>query len=164
MRPSGPETEAAKVGRAMRNVGFTLFELVLILAIIVVFATMAAPRYSNACSRYQADSVARRIVSDFELARSSAGAASSSQRVEFRVDLNLYRLLDQAPLDPGPATYEVKLGDYQASLVSADFGGDSTVTFSGWGIPDSGGTVVISVHCEQRTISLDAEAGRASIQ
>jgi hypothetical protein len=86
--------------------------------------------------------------------------------VEFRLSQDGYVLAGIAPLDPHRSQYTVDLSarPYGAKLVSVEFGGDSAIEFDGWGLPDSGGTVTLSVGAMQRTISVDAETGKATIQ
>ncbi len=154
--------------RAFVPNGFTLFELLLVLAIVATLSAIAVPRFGASTIRYRADLAAHRIVSDLSLAQSSAKASSSVQQVRFIVADNEYRLVDLAPIDPsaGVEEYIVVLSarPYEATLVSADFGGSDTISFNGWGIPDSGGMVILTVGAEQRTISIDGETGRGSIQ
>jgi prepilin-type N-terminal cleavage/methylation domain-containing protein len=148
--------------------GFTLFELLLVLAIVATMAAIAAPRFGASTIRYRADLTARRIVSDMNLAQSSAKASSKVQQVRFIVTDNEYRLVGLAPIDSSAGVDEcivsLSTSPYEATLVSADFGGDDTISFNGWGIPDSGGTVVLTVGSEQRTVSIDSETGRCSVQ
>jgi type II secretory pathway pseudopilin PulG len=143
-----------------------LLELVLVLAIIATLAAIAAPRYAASTVRYRADLAARRIVADLAQAQSSAKAASSSRTVEFYVSTSRYRISDLPSLDGKSGGYIVELSErpYEATLVSTDLGGDAQITFDGWGIPDTGGTVVLSAGSEQRTVMLDAETGKATIQ
>jgi len=145
---------------------FSLLELLLTLAIIATLSAIAVPRFGMSAVRYRADLAAHRVVCDLQLVRSTARAGSSSRNVEFRPNQDDYVISGIIPLDPHMIAYTVDLRDrpYEAALVSAEFGGDSAVTFNGWGLPDSGGTVVLSVGAEQRTIVLDAETGEASVQ
>ena len=146
--------------------GFSLLELVLVLAIIATFAAIAVPRYAASAARYRADLAARRIVADLAQAQSSAKAASSSRTVTFTVSTSKYRISDLPSLDGKPGGYTVELDErpYEATLVSVDFAGETEAKFDGWGIPNSGGTVALTVGPEQRTVVLDAETGKATIQ
>lgn len=146
--------------------GFSLLELVLVLAIIATMAAIAAPRYAASAVRYRADLAARRIVADLALAQSTAKANSSSRRVKFFVNSDQYRLFDLQPLDGDSSYYNINLSErpYEADITSVDFGTDDQIIFDGWGVPDSGGTVVLTVGSEQRTVVVDGETGKATIQ
>jgi type II secretory pathway pseudopilin PulG len=153
-------------GRRKQGGGFSLLELVLVLAIVVTLTAIAAPRYQGSVARYRADLAARRIVADLALAQSNAKAVSSSRSVVFSISANNYQMPDLPPLDGTAGSYIVELSEkpYEADITSADFGGNQDVTFNGWGIPDSDGTVILTVGSEQRTVTLDAETGRAEVQ
>ncbi len=146
--------------------GFSLFELALVLAIITTLAALTLPRYGASLARYRADLAARRIAVDLTLAQTNARTSSTSQSVLFSVGSNTYQILGMTDLNNPSVAYIIKLSDppYNATLVSADFGGDSTICFDGWGVPDSLGSVVIKVGKEQRTITLDSETGKATVQ
>ncbi len=70
------------------------------------------------------------------------------------------------PWRGNPTAYEVLLSEepYRTSIVSADFGGDLDIIFDVFGVPDSGGSVVISVGNRVRNVTVQAVTGRASAQ
>ena len=150
----------------VRHPGYSLLELVLVLGIMVILAAIAAPRYAGAASRYRAEGAARRIVADLELARTRARTYGSSQTVSFSVGANGYQMPGLPSLKDSSTPYCVTLSDppYQATLLEVDFGGDETVNFDGWGVPDSGGWVTLRVGDIGRKVSLDRDTGKASSQ
>lgn len=145
---------------------FSLLEVLLVLAIIAIAAVLAAPRFSRAGARYRADLAARRVAADLRLAQSQAKAASAARTVSFAPATEQYQLVGVSPLDGAAGDYTVILSaePYTADLASANFNGSPQVIFSGWGLPNYGGTVVISVSGQQRTVTVDGATGRVSIQ
>jgi type II secretion system protein H len=146
--------------------GFTLLELVLVSAIIVIFAAVAMPRYGRAAARYQIDLAARRVAADLAQAQSYARTTGASQTVVFSVAANRYQLMNALPLDgvSGPYTVDLAAEPYRARLVSANFNGAAQAVFNGWGLPDSGGSVVVAVGLQQQTVTVDDETGQISVQ
>ncbi len=146
--------------------GFSLFEVFLVLAIVAVVAAVAAPRYGRASGRYRADLAARRVMADLRLAQSCAKAASSSRTVSFSTATGQYQLLNVPAPDGAPGDYRVVLSaePYQADLTNANFDGSPQVIFNGWGLPNKGGTVMLSAGGEQRTVVVDGVTGRISVQ
>jgi prepilin-type N-terminal cleavage/methylation domain-containing protein len=151
--------------RAGRRRGVTLLELLLVLAIVAVFAAMAAPRYGRASARYRLDLAARRVATDLRLAQTHAKAASSSRTVMFSAGTEQYQLLNVPALDGAVGSYTVFLSaePYRVDLVWADFGGAAQITFNGWGLPGAGGTVVISAGGQQKSIMVAGDTGQVSI-
>ena len=76
--PIGPYI-ATRAARA----GFSLLELVIVLAIVATLATIAAPRYGASLAAYRVESAARRIVADLALARSMARTENRRVIVKF---------------------------------------------------------------------------------
>ena len=146
--------------------GFTLFELILVLGTIVILAAIALPRYGAAASRYQADLAARRLVQDLALAQTTALAQGAAQTVTINPGTDQLTLLNATALDPHLSTYSTSLSasPYKADISSSEFNGVNDIIFDGWGLPDSNGIVVLSVGAETRTVVVDIETGKASIE
>jgi prepilin-type N-terminal cleavage/methylation domain-containing protein len=146
--------------------GFSLVEVALVLAILAIFAAIAAPRYATSAARYRAEAVAQRVVADLSLARSRARTTGASQAVVFKVESNEYSL--QAVGAPSDSAFDYKVAlsqaPYQATLVSAEFGGDAQVVFDGYGGSDSGGSAVVRVGAIQKVVVLDANSGKAAVR
>jgi len=155
-----------RLGAVSGGPGFSLVELIIVLVILGVVAAIAAPRYASALCRYRADCAARRIVADLGLAQARARQTSQGQTLVFDLAANQLRIAGLPDLDRHSSDYTVRLGGapYQAKIVSADFGGDSTIVFNGYGIPDSGGSVVVEVGDVQRTVVVSPATGKAQVQ
>ncbi len=136
--------------------GFTLIELVIVMAILAVVGSIAVPRFANSLDHHRAEAAARRIAADLSYAQRQARITSSSQTMTF--DLAAHQYSGSSTLVP------LAEEPYEAAIVSVDFGGDAAIIFDGFGIPDSGGAVVIQVGNRQKTISVDTDSGRATIE
>jgi len=149
-----------------RRGGFSLLEFVLAMAIFAIIVAIAAPRYGQAVARQRAEMAAKRIAADLSLARDRARIGGAQRTVTFTPATDQYQISDTQGLKNASADYIVDLAGtpYQLDLVSADFGGDTIVVFDGYGVPDSGGTVTVQIGAFLKTVVLDAQTGRATVQ
>ena len=149
-----------------RDGAFSLIEMVMVLVIMGALASIAIPRHSNALVHYQAKAAAKRLAVDLQYARRHAIHTNASQTVSFDTTANSYELDGIQDLDVSTAPYIVRLSEspYRSRMLSADFGGDAQVVFDIYGVPDSGGQVVVASGDWQKTITLDAETGAVTVQ
>jgi type II secretion system protein H len=159
-RTNSRVTRGCVVSRA-----FTLVELLLVVIIIGIAAGIAAPRYAGAITRYRVESAACRIAADLAMAQGSARSSSAGRTVQFDTALGRYRVVGVASFDNSAASYTVDLTSlpYEVTLESAVLGGNAEVTFDGFGVPDSGGQVVVRAGTFGRAVFLEAVTGRTSI-
>ncbi len=105
--------------------------------------SLVLPAAHEAAFSYKADVVAQHVVDHLWHAREVAKLRSENQVVYFNIDADGY----VAPMmKDGEVQQEfVNLAQwpYQASLVGADFGGKSIVTFNVWSAADAAGELVI---------------------
>lgn len=142
-------------------------DLVITVLIIGILAATGAPSFIDALGRFRVENAAKRVAADLRLAMREAEASSASRTVQFNVpQAHVYTLLGVQNLNHVGLPYEVDLmaSPYSASLVSVNFGGDATVVFDGYGVADSGGTLVVESGGYQKTVTLDAASGKVEIQ
>jgi type II secretory pathway pseudopilin PulG len=163
------QPDAPTMTRAVQRLAFSIYELVIVLAIVAVLAGMAVPRLSTATTRYRADAAGLRLCADLNMARKQAKQTSSEQEVEFDVGGDSYKLVGIRGLNDPTAEYVVSLADepYNATITAADFAGDPDFAFNGYGTPlgieGSAGIVVITVGDEIRTVVVDGDTGEVAM-
>ena len=139
-----------------------MVELTIVVLIIGIMTAAALPRFADTLSFHRAEAAANRIEADLKLARQRAITSSSSQVVVFTTGDHKYTLSGvQDPNHPS-LEYEVVLSEapYHASLGSADFGGAGQVSFDGYGVPNSGGTITVQSGQYVKTITVDPSSGK----
>ena len=146
-----PAQDGAK---ASSRSGVTLIDIVVVLLIMGIMAAVAAPRFSDSLAAYRAKSAAYRVAADLQLARRQAKSLSQNQTVAFDTAARRYSLSNLPHPDHPSQPYVVTLPE-GVTLVSADFGGDTVITFNGYGLPDSTGTVVVRSGTNQKSIGVD---------
>ncbi len=150
-------------GGLPRSTGFTLVELVIVIAVLAVISAVAIPRFASASARSRLDAAALRVVQDIGIASSSAAAAGANRQLVFEPLSDQYAVVGVRTRGGG-FFRSVKLGDppYEVNVVSATFGGSPLLVLNGHGVSESDGTINLAVGRYGKRILL-AE-GTASVQ
>ncbi len=77
--------------------GFTLIELMLVVAIVAVMSIMAFPTFSGWIARARLRDAARTVYSDLQLARIKAIETGGEWRINFNPDDNSYTVISSGP-------------------------------------------------------------------
>jgi Tfp pilus assembly protein FimT len=152
----------SRLGRKLR--GFALVELVLVCCILAVIAGMAVPRFASALTRNRVEAAARRVVNDLTLAQRHARLSSASQHVLFE-NKNSYRLAGMADPDHPASEYTVWLGEppYEVAILNVNMNNGTELVFGPYGVPNTGGSLVVQAGDVARLITIAADTGQATI-
>ena len=151
--------------KCIRVLGLSLVELIVAMVVIASLAGIAVPRYQNSLMRYRVERAAQRLIADFDLVRSQTRTLGDSRVLVFSTGTERYGIRKITGFNTYEENYIVDLAvtPYHIDIVSADFGGNTTVTFDGYGVPDSGGTVVLKAGGVEKTVTLNADTARATV-
>lgn len=153
------------------RLGFTLSELLMVLAILSLTALIVTPQMLEASS-LRAQAAGRAIVADVLFAQNDAIARQAERRVVFNVTSDSYELTDGAgaTIDAGWTGGDHKV-DFKTDkrfdgvqLLSADFDGDTVLTFDALGAPASSGQVELLCGDTRYRITVAAVTGRVVIE
>ena len=161
----------------MRNEsGFTLFELMVVVGIMAILASVAVPGFLGWLPKYRMRSAADDVLSTLQNAKLRAVRENSVVRVnfDFANDRYLTFLDNGAGANAGNGTQEadeatIKNGqmpagiDLQDAMIAPLVPLGPVVQFDRRGFPDASGNIVVSNGTISRTINLTL-GGSASIQ
>lgn len=149
-----PVLSDSTVTARMRGRGFSIAELVTVLAIMVLLAAVAAPRFAGANARNALVAGSDRIVHLYQQAVQEARSRSSSVQVSCdpNADTLTVRMKDgdSIVLDLGADPYRINLSRY-------DFEGAGGVTIDAWGEADAASTFLLERGTEQRIVRIGAD-------
>lgn len=149
--------------RRRRRGGFSFVELVIAVLVFGILATVAAPRWVKSIGQYRVAAAAKQVALDLRLAAARADAKSQPILVEFFPSTHEYRVQGVADPDHPNTEYRVKLKElHGATLASVNFNNQATVTFNGYGVPSSSGSVTLQSGEGQAVVVVDA-SGQVTI-
>jgi prepilin-type N-terminal cleavage/methylation domain-containing protein len=160
---------------------FSLIEVVTVMLLMGIVAAIALPRYSAALCNYRVSAAARQLSADLVYAQTLARSSSSTYTVTLNPTNNSYQLsggaiasqsggsgpMQLVALANTPTSYVVSLqsNPYLATIAAVSFSDATTsISFNGYGIPSTGGAVVIQCGAAQKTLTIDTATGAVSTQ
>lgn len=154
--------------------GFTAVEIVVVVLVIGVFAAVAVPRYAGSLAHARLEAAAQRIAADLARLQRLARTTGDTVTIEFAMDENVSEYAVASDWQPGDldsprnAAEPIEVVDltvypYEVTIASADFNNDPILKYNGYGVPDSGGTIVLRVGQSTKTILVDPQTGLPSI-
>lgn len=145
----------------MKKNGYTLLEIILVLALISVFAAAVLPAMINFTDRRLLEADAREMVGEFFLATHTAMTKGRTYRIEFYPQANAYQVFC-----PGGRRL-IRLSEgirYASNNFPVEGGGYRVLSFNRNGNPNRGGTVsLINRHGDRLYIIVAATTGRVRI-
>ena len=147
--------------RRRHSKGLSLIEIVVVVTILAIVAAVGGTRYLDSLALHRARGTARRIAADLETARHAARSRSVPVSISFDAVGNRYTIVGIANPDHPSGVNSVELADgpLQSDLTAAAFGGDATIIFNAFGMPDSGGTLTVQSGGTAQTVTVIAGTG-----
>ncbi|MCC6322032.1 MAG: prepilin-type N-terminal cleavage/methylation domain-containing protein [Phycisphaerales bacterium] len=169
VRPS-PLGAPSPVGRADARLlvqsrpAFTLLEVVIVLIIVAVLATLASLRYAGSLDRYRLDGASRRIIAEVSRAQVEARTTSASQTVRFNISGSTVAVLSADDILNSRAGRVVSLADdpYRAAMAVNGLA-SNVLTFNAFGDPSGGGIITLTRNGLSAAVAIDASSGRAYV-
>lgn len=155
--------------RSNSRQAFTLAEIIVVMVILAISAAVVIP-YALGTDGFQVSSAARMLTADLEYARDLAITSQTPITVTFTPSGESYTLSNESgplihPITKTAYTVDFGLqrGFGSVDVVSADFSGNSSVTFNEIGEPDNAGKVVIQAGASLFDVEVAAATGEVTI-
>jgi len=151
--------------------GFTLIELIMVVVVLIVLATVIGPKISDTLKGTRVNTAARKIATDIRYAQSLAISTQALHGVIFNPNpANTYSIYSPSSANiiwnqfsGGLYTVQLNAGEYDGVTIDGSY----EVTFDALGSPTLGGgsSVTISAggSAPVRTITVAASTGKVSI-
>jgi len=150
--------------------GFTFIELIIVVAVLSIFAAFGLPAFTDAYADYKVESAANRISADIRYARSYAINTAATINVVFDTSIEKYEVKDSIGQIKHPfsknnflitMTKQFDLEGIDLYQVTIN-GGGQTLSFSDLGIT-AGGTIKVRYAGREKTITVSAIDGEPSV-
>lgn len=132
-------------------------ELVIVVVILGVVATVAVPRFAGAVTGQRAEMAAMRVTTDLSLVEEMARSSSRGYTVAFDTAGLSYSVKDAGADDP-VGVVSLGLEPYRLTGMAAAFGesGETSVSIDGWGRWQDYGVVKLTAGGAARAVVLGA--------
>jgi type II secretory pathway pseudopilin PulG len=139
--------------------------LVVVIAVMSVLVGVGGLRYVGSLGVHRAQRTAQCIAADLAAARHAARSRGASVTIAFDTANHRYTITGLPnPNSPGSANVvDLAEGSHASTLTAASFGGDATIVFNAFGMPDSGGSVTVASGGSTQTVTVEAGTGRATV-
>lgn len=133
-------------------------ELVIVVVILGVVATVAVPRFAGAVTGQRAEMAAMRVMTDLSLVEEMARSSSRGYTVGFDGAGLSYSVKDAGADDP-VGVVSLGLEPYRLTGLAAAFGdsAETSVEIDGWGRWQDYGVIKLSAGGAARVVTLGAE-------
>jgi len=133
----------ARHSKRVRLRGMSVTELVIVVNIVGILASVAAIRFSSSMENGQLEHAANAVLADLQAVREKAHADQQPYTMTFYLGSRRYDAAGvPSVLGAGDIAVALAAPPYNVSLISSTFPGNS-VTFDGEGMPQANGEVVL---------------------
>lgn len=141
--------------------GFTIMEMMVVLLVMGIVAAAATPSFYASLQYHEIETAARRLVLDLEHVRHVAKIKSQPQKLSFTGDTTYTLSPGIASLKSASQAYTVDLSQtpYNLEDVTLNLGGATEISFDGYGNASVGGTIVLELGDQTRTVTLNNSNG-----
>lgn len=150
-----------------RNSGFTLIELMVVIALFAIAAAIAVPNYLTYSTRARLQGAENNLVADFELARSNAIRENGNVAVVFNADglgYTVFEDFNNPWIQDGDERLLRSVDLPEGVRIDSTTFANDRMHFNSRGIPDgSFGTVTLTNSQETRSVVINI-AGRIRTQ